>query len=54
MSELGKPFKKNSDKKKQNKINVKRPHLNKKQLERNGTLEKTRTRMNYEWMGKTI
>ena len=57
MSELRKPFlniSKNLEKKQ--KINVKKPHVNKKQLPRNGKLvqRKTRPRMKYEWLGKTI
>ena len=57
MSELGKPFRKKLDhkNKKQQKINVKMPHVNQKTI---GEIEiwfeqKIRTRMNYEWIGKT-
>ena len=60
MSEMGKPFLKKTDqknqKRKKNKINVKMPHANKKPLARNGNLfhTKTRPRMNYQWIGKTL
>ena len=57
MKELGEPFlKKIQIKTKKQKINVEIPHVDKKPLARNGNLveTKTRTRMNYEWIGKTI
>ena len=42
--------------KKKQKINVKKPHVNRKPPTRNGNsvLKKTRSRMNYEWIWKTI
>ena len=58
MSELRKPFSKKSDQKirKKQKINVKKPHVNKKPLARNeiSFQTKTRPRMSWEWIGKTI
>ena len=56
MSELGKPFPKTPDKIKNMKINIKMKHVNKKSLARRRNLvqTKTRPRMNYEWIGKTI
>ena len=44
MSELGKPFLKQTDQKmkKKNKINVKMPHLDKKPLMKNGDLAETK------------
>ena len=54
MSELEKPFLKNSDRKNLNKINVKMPYVNKKPPARNGNLVKTKKvpRMSSEWIGK--
>ena len=49
MSELRKPFLKSE---KKQKLKVKMPHVNNKPLANNK--QKTRARMNYEWIGKTI
>ena len=59
MSELGKQFLNKSDQKikKKQKINVKMPHGYKKttsEKRKFGLNKKTRLRMNYEWIKKTI
>ena len=58
MSESGKQFLKKTDQKiKKQKINIKMPHNDKKPQARNGNFvetKNTRSRMNYEWNGKTI
>ena len=58
MSELGKPYLKKSDQKMKNKqvINVKMPHVNKNHQQEMEIWfrQKPRSRMNYEWIGKTI
>ena len=58
MSELGKPFPKKLIKiKTKQKIKVKMPHVNKKTTSekgKSGSNKKTRPRMKYEWIGKTI
>ena len=58
MSELEKTFQKKSDQniKKNQKIDVKKPHANKKYLCEMEIWfkQESRTRMNYEWIGKTI
>ena len=60
MSELGRPFIKKSDGifflKKKQKINVKKPHVNKNHQREIEIWfkQKTKPRKNYEWIAKTI